>query len=614
MADIIVPERDPNERAAALGLDILPAGTAEGLSAVFKSTFDRNITPSILRHLERNAYEDITFEDEFGVTRTIPGRPSVKLTAEEANNQYGIPGHLTFDVETPEPVAQSLNELKKQEIEYQTTINRAKNGIASQFSVGLIASLADPLNIAASFIPGVGEANFARLSGQVGVNTARVMKGAADGLLGAALLEPVVLGVATEEQANYTIADSLMNLSIGTVMGGGLHLAAGFVGDRLAGRAVASPVAKVIDELPAQDRAEILGAAVAQVVDGRSVDVSPVFETAIDRHGFDQPYELKVKEFNERAKSVGLTDEQSKALTPPDVRDTVTGFYRAEDRIPTLDRALKHVAETNQPGFYIEADIANLGGLNKAFGHSGANAVYKDLSDIFKQAIEEAQGKAILFRHGGDEISAIVINGDEKSLSTALQEMQTNVNNYIKANNLKDIPHTKEGREGGTGLSYGISPITKGRTIGDIMSVADKQVETSKVKGNVNTKTIGTTGSKSPGKQSNRTSKRVRKTDQKRNSKAKTQSRIKRAEEHATGPADAVNANSSNNFNELVKELPESDLKTELVYLEDEVTTLQEFIPDDLKSSSELEDAISEAAIYEKGSKAAVMCRIGKAI
>jgi hypothetical protein len=89
-----------------------------------------------------------------------------------------------------------------------------------------------------------------------------------------------VLGVAREEQADYTAVDSLANIVFGTAIGGGLHFSAGYIGDRFKARAEAGPLAKTIDSLPHQDQAALMRTAVAQALEGRPIDIRVLMEVA----------------------------------------------------------------------------------------------------------------------------------------------------------------------------------------------------------------------------------------------------------------------------------------------------------------------------------------------
>jgi GNAT superfamily N-acetyltransferase len=195
----------------------------------------------------------------------LPARtPSRILTPQEANDQYGIPGHLKFDADTPEPIAQELKTLKTREVERQDTMRRAQAGLGTALTAGLVASILDPLNVASAFIPVVGEARYAAMVARLGVTGARATRGAIEGAVGAAIVEPFTLAAASYEQADYDAADSLASIAFGTALGSGLHVAGGAVKDRFV---------TAVDNLPAADKEALLRTSVAQVAEGRPVEV-----------------------------------------------------------------------------------------------------------------------------------------------------------------------------------------------------------------------------------------------------------------------------------------------------------------------------------------------------
>lgn len=498
MANYII-NYEPNRFAETAGIELLPATFGEGLSAAIETETTRGPTQAGLRATERARYEESTYTDEFGNVSDIPATPSRILSPEEASKMYGLEGMLTFDEPTPEPVARQLYDLKIQETIRKDTMRRADTGLGTGILAGVAASFADPIYLGSAFIPVVGEARFAAMTGRIGTTNARLLTGAIEGSVGAAVVEPMVLAGAMSEQADYTAADSMSNIVFGGVVGGGLHLGAGYIGDRWAGRASATPLAREFDDLAVEDRAAVITGAAEQLESRRPVDVQAVADAAIARaeeRRFLDPHEMRIEEFATTARQVELTEAQTKALLPKDIRDPVTGFYQKEDRIPTMERAQRFLQENGGVGTYVEADIANLGGLNARFGNSGANKVYREMSDIFEEAIKEAGGTGILFRHGGDEISAIVLGVPPTDVERALAGMQGRMAELVERRGLADIPHAKDRRlQPGTRLNYGVSEIRSGVDPDVIFKDADLVVEKlKKVPGNVNRSKIREAG------------------------------------------------------------------------------------------------------------------------
>jgi diguanylate cyclase (GGDEF)-like protein len=201
---------------------------------------------------------------------------------------------------------------------------------------------------------------------------------------------------------------------------------------------------------------------------------------------FHDPDALAFQEFLEKTRMIGISDDKAQQLFTPIPHDTVTGFYKGQERIPTLTRTLQYVSETGAQAHYVEADIGNLNGLNARLGHSGADKVFRMITDHFQSGIEETGATSVFFRHGGDEVSAIVINIDCDALTQALDSALKKIDDDISARGLSDLPHLKQGRAPGVRLNYGTSSIYAGGVEGDILSAADTRVELAKILGGQN--------------------------------------------------------------------------------------------------------------------------------
>lgn len=120
-------------------------------------------------------------------------------------------------------------EKKRQEI-----FARAEGGLAqgaARLGLAFATTLADPISAGLNFVPVVGQVRYARwlagagsVAGRLGV---RAGVGAAEGAAGAALYEPFLYTMRTQEQADYDAADSLLNVAFGGVVGAGLHTTVG---------------------------------------------------------------------------------------------------------------------------------------------------------------------------------------------------------------------------------------------------------------------------------------------------------------------------------------------------------------------------------------------------
>jgi len=210
-----------------------------------------------------------------------------RLTAEEANKKFGLPG-LEFDGDIYEYDARLRNENHAVSIVRGDQVQRAKKGFwngVSRFSAELVASMVDLINVASFFVPIVGQARYLRMAASMGVGKARLARGFIEGSVGAAMLEPAMFALNDDLGLEYGLKDSLLNIGIGGLVGGGLHFGAPLTRDLFnwSKHKVADAVhgRKFITDDP--DIPDLRGnefvpdplalkTAVAQVLDGQQVD------------------------------------------------------------------------------------------------------------------------------------------------------------------------------------------------------------------------------------------------------------------------------------------------------------------------------------------------------
>ena len=211
-----------NETAQESGFDQFSQGLGDTLKAVAADNWNFNPVSSIL------LYQDILQE-----RRNAIKQDDVFIDRQELNTKYKNLG-LFFEKDEPQSVVDIIVQEKKDELRRNSIIDRGSKGalpFAAKFLTGLGVSILDPINIGVSFIPVFGQARFAGLAVRQGFTKARALRGAAEGAFGATLVEPIVYGVAQSVQADYDLMDSFLNVTFGTLIGGGLHVGAGKLRD-----------------------------------------------------------------------------------------------------------------------------------------------------------------------------------------------------------------------------------------------------------------------------------------------------------------------------------------------------------------------------------------------
>lgn len=233
------PEENPNFVSRPPDPGVLDYYGTVAWDAIYHSPFSGAYRFSELSLAKTGALNGVTWNFEDGVTfdqNDADRMSSPLLSAKDATEKYGLGGQLRFDEPVREDAAQIMYRRKIAENDRNYVLQAGANSGFRQVAglgVGMAATLVDPINVAMMFVPVVGEARMAGMVAKYGITRARLAAGAIEGTVGAALAEPFVLLPAMQEQANYGLEDSALNLGFGAVLGAGLHAGLGAVADKI---------------------------------------------------------------------------------------------------------------------------------------------------------------------------------------------------------------------------------------------------------------------------------------------------------------------------------------------------------------------------------------------
>lgn len=239
--------------------DNVQTGYWEALKSNIATTWNYNPLSSLLRTVDQaQAYDS----------------SNVYLKADDLNKEHAELG-LVFKKDTRKGVVDYLVERKKLERKRQDVVSRADVGFlggAGFFLSSLGTSFVDPVNIAASFVPVVGQARFANMVARAGLLRARIGKGAIEGFVGNAAIEPLVYGVAKSEQADYGAYDAFINLTAGTLIGSTFHVGFGKLGDFLAKKRGKPNIYQRLAAISPEHQQSLLRHSVVRLSKGQRVD------------------------------------------------------------------------------------------------------------------------------------------------------------------------------------------------------------------------------------------------------------------------------------------------------------------------------------------------------
>lgn len=194
---------------------------------------------NLSRYRELGRVGDTYFTDEMGMEQTIRGTfqesdPRARRLSLDEANAKGEEVGLRFSEPPTQAQFDYLSDLKRAENSRNEILSHAPllsgRGVIG-LTAGIAASLLDPLNIATAYIPVVGQARYARMAATVGRNSARLIKGALEGGVGAGLVTPITYAQAEALQQDYGLTSAFTDIMFGAALGSGLHWAGGRIND-----------------------------------------------------------------------------------------------------------------------------------------------------------------------------------------------------------------------------------------------------------------------------------------------------------------------------------------------------------------------------------------------
>nr|WP_290666589.1 diguanylate cyclase [Ardenticatena sp.] len=151
-------------------------------------------------------------------------------------------------------------------------------------------------------------------------------------------------------------------------------------------------------------------------------------------------------------------------------RDALTGAYRRDDLLPTLDYLLTH-ALTYAPCSLLFIDIDYFKSINDAFGHARGDDVLRFLGATLRHYIRESD---FLFRYGGDELVLVLPNSTQQESLRLGQRLL----GYFQTTLVPGAPPLR------ISLSMGVATAPDDATTAqDLLEIADARLHTAKTNG-----------------------------------------------------------------------------------------------------------------------------------
>lgn len=194
-----------------------------------------------------------------------------KLTVEQANKDFGIPGFLNFDRDISPDAARVIQERTMKRIEFEDVLNRSDGATGSTlgFAGEFVGQMFDPINLGLSFIPVTKVPGVSKLLMGLATKSPFVKRaavGAIEGTVGQAAVEPIYAygdAIGFEDHSNE---DIMRNLAFGAVFGAGAQVTFGGVYDG----------AKFLIGKTQGTHKKAVTTAINQYIEGKEVNVEPI--------------------------------------------------------------------------------------------------------------------------------------------------------------------------------------------------------------------------------------------------------------------------------------------------------------------------------------------------
>jgi len=231
----------------------------------------------------------------------------------------------------------------------------------------------------------------------------------------------------------------------------------------IAQRSQADVFTDVISNLYQNDRTEPREVKDVEVLlDGIALGPSSIGGLVTHDIDFESPADLHKSSLKKMFNTLGMSEHNQEiaiSVWGSQVLDTITSMVDGRYRIPTLEAAIQYAEQNNLSAFYCEFDIQALGRLNDVLGSENADRIFSNFTKIIREEFSEKEGLNVhFFRHGGDEVSAVIIS-DGRYPDNILESINQRVNEFVsnltftidgESQRVADVKPAKQDRKTGT--------------------------------------------------------------------------------------------------------------------------------------------------------------------
>ncbi len=144
--------------------------------------------------------------------------------------------------------------------------------------------------------------------------------------------------------------------------------------------------------------------------------------------------------------------------------DPLTEIYNRRSLEDLVNRYISHARRLEKPLTFLLIDVDRFKQINTRFGHLTGDFVLVEIAGLLRNSI---RGCDAVIRYGGDEFLTIVSDASAEEAKKVVERMEASVNDWNKAAHLDDC---------NISLSIGVAEWTDGKTIDEVLDVADQDM------------------------------------------------------------------------------------------------------------------------------------------
>ena len=148
--------------------------------------------------------------------------------------------------------------------------------------------------------------------------------------------------------------------------------------------------------------------------------------------------------------------------------DPLTEIYNRRSLDDMASRFISHARRLSKPLTFMLIDVDRFKEVNTRFGHLTGDVVLAEIAALLKNSV---RGSDAVVRYGGDEFLIILADTSRASASRVVERLKAYLGDWNKAGHLERFE---------VSLSIGFAEWAEGKTLDDLLDVADREMYVSK--------------------------------------------------------------------------------------------------------------------------------------